>query len=183
MREFEFTLVKNFRQRGALWWIVAFLLFLIPSWGFRIFFTLVVLARGLPREYERGEGEVTLQYPIRKWELFLYDFLAGISVLVISGLFSSAITEMRMGFKYDTMRIFLTFPYIYGLSVLCAKYLKSAFFIPLVFIVLDFAFWWTGWKIISPLSQSSFVGTVISFLIFFAAFSVYSEVKLRREQK
>ncbi len=173
MNKFEFMLKKTFVQnRWRL--LLSFLLFLIPSHIFRVFFALVFFSRRLPREIERREDEILLELPLRRWEVFLSDFLINSSVLVVAGALSAALSRQNDLEISKFFQTILAFPYIYGLEVLCAKYLRSNFLIPFTIFVIDLSFWGTGWKYISPLSEESVFGVIISVSVFLASLFFYS---------
>ncbi len=172
MNKFEFMLKKTFVQnRWRL--LLSFLLFLIPSQIFRIFFAFVFFSRRLPREIERGEDEVLLELPLRRWEIFVNDFLINSSVLIVSGALSVALSGKNSLEVSKLFKTIVAFPYIYGLEVLCAKYMKSNFLIPFTAFVIDLAFWGTRWRYISPLSEKSVFGVAISTSIFLIALFSY----------
>ncbi|GEM_PF-1055480 len=181
MGKFEFMLRKiSVQDRWRL--LLAFLLFLIPSQIFRILFAFVFFARKLPREIERGEDEILLELPLKRWEIFVNDFLVNSSVLVVSGALSTVLLKQSRMEISKFLQIILTFPYIYGLEVLCAKYLKSNFLIPFIAFIIDISFWGTDWIYISALSERSIFGAAISVSVFLTAFFLYSLEDFGREK-
>ncbi len=176
MRKFEFILRKILKQRGIRLFIM-FFAFMIPSHSWRVFVSLITLSGLLPRDVERGDDETVLILPLRRWELFLYDFLTGFIVLTTAGLFSLSVSSnwsVRMISIGSLAKSVYVLPYIYGLSILCSKYFKSAFVIPLVLVVADMALYWSPWRFVSPVYQLTFVSHTISLLIFTLSFLVYS---------
>ena len=163
MGNFEFMLRKiSVQDRWRL--LLAFLLFLIPSQIFRILFAFVFFARKLPRE------------------IFVNDFLVNSSVLVVSGALSTVLLKQSRMEISKFLQIILTFPYIYGLEVLCAKYLKSNFLIPFIAFIIDISFWGTDWIYIRALSERSIFGAAISVSVFLTAFFLYSLEDFGREK-
>ena len=173
MRKFEFMLKKIATQdRWRLF--LSSVVFLIPSQIFRVFFAFVFFSRKLPREIERKDDEILLEFPLKRWEIFANDFLINSLVLVASGALSVALFKQRELELLKLFRTLLAFPYIYGLEVICAKYLKSNFLLPFIAFVVDLSFWGTDWGHISALSERSVFGTVISISVFLTAFFLYS---------
>ncbi len=183
MRTFEFVLRKVYCQNGIRIFLI-FFLFMFPTNIWKSFVELFMFTGLLPRDIEHGDEEISLQFPIKRWQLFLYDFFSGAIPLLVSGLFVVALSSSKsikwLEFQ-EISRSFLTMPYIYALCVLSAKYLRSHFIIPQMFLILDLALCnITAWRYISPLRQSSFISALISLCFFITAAFLYSEFNYSR---
>ena len=179
MKKFEFVLRKVYRQRGIRIFLM-FFAFMLPTQTWKVFVELLLFSGLLPRDIERGDDELSLQLPLRKWELFLYEFLSGAIPLLISGLFIMALGakgDLRWLRLWTLSRSFLTMPYVYALCVLSAKYLKSNFILPFVFMIIDVAFCKTPWRYVSPICQGSFISAIVSLGVFVLAALLYSDIK------
>ncbi len=172
MRKFEFVLRRNFKEKG--WrFLFVFFAFMIPSSWMRSFTALLLLSRLLPWDIESGEEEILLSLPLRRYEIFLYDFLIGFSTLFVS----AVLTRHLFSFDFKDL---LVIPYVYGISVLSAFYGKGNFILPLLIVTVDSAFCWTDWVYISPVCRGSWIGSLIDLVVFIVAFAIYSsDGKLR----
>ena len=177
MRKFEFVMRKVYKQNGIRIFLM-FFAFMLPTHAWRVFVELLVFSGLLPRDIAHGDEELTLQFPLLRWEIFLYEFLSGAVPLFVSGMFVLALKNGNWWYFEDLGKSFLSMPYVYSLCVLSAKYLKSHFIFPLVFIVLDSVFCKTAWFYVSPICQGSPVSAVVSLGVFTLTALLYSETRM-----
>ncbi len=185
MKEFEFVLKKVYRQNGIRIFLM-FFAFMLPTHFWKVFVELLVFSGLLPRDIERGDDELSLYLPIARWQLFLYEFLSGAFPLLISGMFALALSaneDIRWFEFKEMLRSFFSMPYIYALCVFSARYLRSHFILPLIFLILDSAFCKTPWRYVSPSCQGSFISGIISLGAFALAALLYSGDRYFKEVK
>ena len=184
MRKFEFVLRKIIRQRALRIWIVFFAL-MIPGHAWRVFMELLLFSGLLPREIERKEDETVLQFPIKRHELFLYEFLAGGLFIAASLLISASLSRSILPkvAAVSLLRDMATTFYVYSLSALCARFFKSAFALPLVILILDGVFCSTPWRYISPVCVESIWGFITGLVIFVAALMLYGQVSFKEREE
>jgi len=163
MKAFEAILHRNFREKGWRFFLT-FLAFMIGGRWWRAFVALLLFSHLLPKDIETSEEEILLSLPLRRWEIFLYDFIQGSGILLLSATFSS----------FDFIKSILILPYVYAITVLSSYYKKGNFILPLIVITLDSLFSHTAWGYFSPLAQRSVFGALITIVLFVLAFLVYS---------
>ena len=162
MKRMEFVLRRDFKEKSGLI-IVAFFLFLIPPHFWRIIVSLILFSYLLPKDVEDGKESLLLSLPLKRWEIFLYDFFIGTTILLIAGFITVGVLKMNVT---SVFRLLLAFPFIYGVSMISSTAGKGNFGIPLLILILDMAFSWSWWRYVSPLYQGSVIGAVISILVF-----------------
>ena len=174
MKRLEFILKRDFKEKGGLI-IAVFFLFLIPLHFWRVVVSLILFSYLLPKDVEDGKESLLLSLPLKRWEIFLYDFIVETLILLIVGFITVGVLKLNVA---TVFRILLAFPFIYGISMISSTAGKGNFGIPLLILILDMAFSWSWWKYVSPLYQGSIIGAVISILVF-----VFSFIYFNREGK
>ncbi len=175
MKKFEFIFRKIVKQRGIRI-LTTFFLAIFPSHTLKVFAQLLMLSSILPHDIERGDDEIILQYPIRKLELFFFEFLTGSLFMIIAEFLSISLLKSHLGIHWKLFifsRDISTLPYIYGICMLSAMYLKSSFIVPFILLIVDGLLCETAWRYTSPANVQTIWGFLIGIGIFAIAFMLY----------
>ena len=176
MKKFEFVFRKIVKQRGIRI-LTTFFLAVFPSHSLKVFAQLLMLSSILPHDMERGDDEVILQYPLRRLELFFFEFLTGSLFMIVAEFLSISLLKSHLGIHWKFFifsRNISTLPYIYGICMLSAMYLKSSFIVPFILLIVDGLFCETAWRYISPVNAQTIWGFLIGLGIFTLAFGLYA---------